>query len=600
VPVADVDGNHITIYTSYTDRDRMLLIPGSSYRKDGTWQLPLSWASCVVLRGVFGAELQLKPAIIEWAAEERRRIDHVMELRELLELLPDSADSLLIDQAETESGSELRLKPFQRVDVAYLAFMETAGLFQGMGSGKSAVALRTIQVLAAMGRDPFPVLIIAPNSIKASVWPQELLRWAPELSVSIVDGSASVRRKQIAAKADVTVINWESVALHSRVAGYGDIRLTDKDKQEKELNLLAPRTVICDEAARLRNAESRQSRSVTWLLHRARYRYALTGTPVNRDAFDLWGILHSIAPEWHPGKTRYGDRWVNTGYSLYGGLTVLGLKPETEEEFRRVTLPLYRRLPKEIILPQMPPMLPVQIRHTPMTPKQAKAYKDLADKQITMLNDILAAGTQLTVLTRQLQLAAASASVEYVKKPVKNEDGTESEREVAVVTLEEPSSKVDDLIELLEEMGDEPLVVVAVSSQLINLMAARLLKHGISHGLVTGTQSGPGRAEAVRQFQAGELRVILLTLGAGAEGLTLTRARVILFAQEDWRPDLNDQAVGRIARIGSEMLHESLQVIKQVTPGTVEEKKIELLGGKLEKIEEVIRDRATLARLLGA
>jgi SNF2 family DNA or RNA helicase len=599
VPAADLGDGKITVDTTLVDRDRMLLIPGSSYSRIHGWSVPLSWASCVVLRGVFGVELKLKPGLIEWARLEKRRIDRAMELRELLELPPSAAKgAALIDKVEAESGSELRLRPFQRVDVAFLVLMETALLAQPMGAGKTATAIRTLQVLKAANRVPFPALIIAPNSVKATVWPAELRRWAPELSFTVVEGSAALRRKHINAGTDILIMNWEQIANHSRVAGYADIRLTEKDKAPKELNELGLRTVICDEAARLRAADSKQSRAVTWLLHRARYRYALTGTPVNNDAFDLWGILHAIAPDWHPTKTKYGERWVNTGYSLYGGLTVLGLKPETEPEFRQITQPLYRRLPKEIILPQLPPKLEPIIRHTPMTPKQAKAYGQMEKDQIAQLNDTLVAGSQLTVLTRLMQFAAAAASVEYVAKIIKNDDGTEYEKQQAIVTLEEPSGKIDDLLELLTEMDQEPLVVGAVSSQLINLAAARLKEHHITHSLVTGAQRGDERAEAVRAFQAGEVRVILLTLGAGAEGLTLTRARVCLLMQEDWRPDLNAQFTDRIHRIGSE-IHDSIQVIRQITPGTVEERKVLVLGMKDVKIEEVLQDRATFTRLLG-
>ena len=603
MPLAELDGNHIVVTTTYTDRDRMILIPGSAYRRDGLWNVPVSWASCVVLRGVFGVELKLGPELIRWARMERSRIERAYELREALELPPSAAKgAALIDKVEAESGSDLRLKSFQRVDVAYLVLMYTAGLFQGMGSGKTGVAIRTLQVLQEANLQPFPALVIAPSSVKATVWPRELERWAPKLSFSVVSGSAGIRRKQIATSADVTVINWESVALHSRVAGYGDIRLTDKDKLEKELNALAPRTVICDEGHRLRVPDSKQSRAVKWLLHRATYRYVLTGTPMNSEqaAFELWGILNAIAPEWHHGKAKYGQRYVNTGYNLYGGLSVLGLKPDMVDEFHQVTLPLYRRLPKEIILPQLPKKLPVIIRHTTMTPKQAKAYHQMENDQLAILNDILAAKNQLTVLTRLLQFAAASASVEYITKLVKQPDGTERDEEKAVVTLEDPSGKVDDLMELLEEMDDEPLVVGAVSRQLIEIAAARLKEAGISYGLVTGAQSGDQRAEAVSRFQAGEHRVIMVTLGTGAEGITLTRSRVLLFMQESWSPITNDQFVDRIHRIGSE-IHgtRGIQVIKQITPDTVEERKPLVLEGKYEHIEEVLQDITVLRRLLG-
>lgn len=598
MPLADIITNSsgtsvITVATAYTDRDRMLMIPGSGYHKrDGTWHVPLSWASCVVLREVFGSELELGPSIITWAGKERIRISRAMELRDALDLPPDSPGGKVIDAIE--AGSELKLMRHQRADVGYLVTMETAGLFNPMGVGKTPSALRTIQVLHELGRNPFPVVVIAPNSVKATVWPTEIARWAPELSFTVVDGSAGVRRKQIAEKSQLTIINWEAVRLHSRLAGYGDIRLTDKDKELKELNWLEPRTVIADEAHRLRDPRSAQSRAVTALFHQAHFRYVLTGTPVNNDGFDLWGLLHAVAPSWHNGKTRYGDRYIQTGYNLYGGLTVLGLKPETRGEFERVTQPLYRRIPKEIVLPQLPPKLPEQIRHTPMTPKQAKAYKEMEERQLAELNELLVAPTPLAALTRLLQFAAASARIE--KKTRQRADGTVEEYDDVI--LEDPSGKVDDLVDLLQEMGDEPLIVGAVSAQLITLAEERLKKEGITCGVIAGRIATADRAEVVRQFQSGVIRVILIVLSAGAEGLNLTRARVQLFMQDDFRPDLNDQFKNRNDRPGAEH-HDSLLVIHQITPGTIEERKPLLLAQKHGKIEEILRDRDTLTRLLG-
>jgi SNF2 family DNA or RNA helicase len=202
---------------------------------------------------------------------------------------------------------------------------------------------------------------------------------------------------------------------------------------------------------------------------------------------------------------------------------------------------------------------------------------------IAQLNDLLVAPNPLSQLIRLSQFAAASA--------VMNEAGE--------LKLAAPSSKVDDLVELLEEMGDEPLVVAAVSRQLIELAADRLKKLKISFGLVTGAQSVFERQEAVQRFQAGHLRVIMLTLGAGAEGITLTRANTMLFMQESYSEIQNAQARDRVHRIGSER-HEFVQIIKQITPGSVEERKEELLATKQMRMEEVVRDRETLAKLLGA
>ncbi len=443
--------------------------------------------------------------------------------------------------------------------------------------------IRTLQVLAEMGENPFPALVVCPNSLKTSTWDCELKSWAPELAVQVIDGGAVKRRKQMSSGADVLVVNWEAIRLHSRLAKYGTTPLTDKEREPKELNELAFRTVIADEAHKAKDAKASQTRALWALLHAAEFRYLMTGTPVANHVGDLWSLLHGVEPTWFPARTKYLDRWAETSMNPFGGLDVHGVSPQNKDEFFKIIDPLIRRIPKQAALPQLPPKLPTQIRHTPMTPKQKKAYDEMRDTMIAQLNDLLVAPNPLSQLTRLAQFAAASAEV--------LEDGS--------VRLAAPSSKVDDLVDLLEELGDEPLVVGAASRQLIELAAQRLEQLKIPHGLVTGAQSVYERHEAVRRFQEGHLRVILLTLGAGAEGLTLTRASHLVSMQDSYSSIQNQQFEDRIYRIGSE-IHDSIRIIKQITPGTVEETRMEILAAKGVRMEEIVRDKESLRRLLGA
>lgn len=477
----------------------------------------------------------------------------------------------------------MKLLEFQRPGVAFLVKNRRAILADPMGTGKTAQLIRTLQVLAEMGESPFPALVVCPNSLKTSTWSFELATWAPELKVQVIDGGAVKRRKQLAADADCFIVNWEAVRLHSRLAGYGTIALSEKDKTPKELNELGLRTVICDEAHRMKDAKAAQTRAVWSVLHGAEFRYLATGTPVADNIADLWALLHGVEPDWFSTKTKYVDRFADASINYFGGIDIHGIKPDTKDEFFQIVDPLIRRIPKKAALPQLPPVLPLQIRHTPMLPKQKKAYEQMRDTMIANLGDLLVAPNPLAQLMRLNQLASASASV--------TEDG--------IVTLESPSPKVDDLVDLLEEMGDEPLVVAAVSRQLIELAAERLTKLNIPHGLVTGAQSGYERGQAVTRFQDGRDRVILLTLGAGAEGLTLTRASRMLFMQESYSEVQNAQARDRVHRIGSE-IHAAVQIIVQITPGTVEETRREIVTTKAMRMEEVVRDEETLRRLLGA
>jgi SNF2 family DNA or RNA helicase len=469
---------------------------------------------------------------------------------------------------------------------------------------------------------------VCPNSLKSSTWSFELAKWAPELTVQVVDGGAAKRRKQLATPADCYVLNWEGVRLHSRLAGYGTIALSEKDKEPKELNEMGLRTVICDEAHRLKDPKSAQTRATWAVLHGAEFRYLATGTPIDKDIVQLWALLHGIEPEWTPSKVKYTDRYAETTTNFFGGIDVHGIKADTKDEFFRIVDPLMRRIPKEAALPQLPPKLPDQIRHTPMLPKQAKAYEQMREHLIANIDGLLVAPNPLAQLMRLNQLASACAELEPVTRrewrerivysdeyyesvdgvtrrlPLRDENGDVIKERYLFeypdfdVRLVAPSPKVDDLVDLLEELGDEPLVVGAESRQLIELAAERLERLNIPHGLVTGAQSGYERGQAVERFQNGRLRVILLTLGAGAEGLTLTRASRSLTMQESYSSIRNQQFVDRIYRIGSER-HDSIQIIKQITPGTVEETKQDILATKALHAEELVRDRSTLLRLLG-
>jgi len=476
----------------------------------------------------------------------------------------------------------MKLLDYQRSGVAFLVKNRRALLADPPGLGKTAQIIRALQVLEAMGQDPFPALVVCPNSLKTSTWESELSKWAPELRVQVIDGNATQRRKQIEAEADCLVLNWEALRLHSRIAGYGSIALTDKEKEPKELNLRGFRTVIADEAHKAKDAKAVQTRALWALMHAAEFAFLATGTPVAKNVEDLWALLHALERGWFPAKTRYLDRYAEVSLNPFGGIEIHGLNQNHKDEFFKIVDPLIRRIPKEAALPELPGKLPLQIRHTPMKAAQKKAYLQMRDDMIAHLNDILVAPSPLAQLTRLSQFAAASATM--------TEEGE--------VRLTAPSPKVDDLVDLLEELGDEPLVVVAVSRQLIELAAERLTKLKISHGLVTGAQSIYERHEAVQRFQDGRIRVILLTLGAGAEGLTLTRANRLLFMQRDWSQIKNLQAEDRIHRIGSEK-HDFVQIIEQVTPDSVEEHRNEVLAVKGMRMEEIIRDEATLKKLLG-
>jgi SNF2 family DNA or RNA helicase len=282
--------------------------------------------------------------------------------------------------------------------------------------------------------------------------------------------------------------------------------------------------------------------------------------------------------------------------NAFGGMMVLGLKPEKEAEFYSSINPRMRRMLKSIVLPWLPDVMNDR-RDVEMNPKQLKAYRQMSENMIAMLEadgelnaatgEVIVATDPLVQTTRLLQFANAYATVEV------NEAGQEK------VLLSEPSCKVDALMDDMKngDFGDDSVAVCAVSRQLIEILSARMEKEGIKHGLITGAQSETERQQAVDDFQAGKVKWILFTAQAGGVGITLTTARRLVMLQRPWSLVDYKQALDRVHRIGSE-IHDSILITDYVTEGSIEERVIDALDVKAENFEEIVKDKEQLKKML--
>ena len=259
---APLDSDLIVVETQWNEREEIKLVPGARWQAVAKhWTLPLSWESCVVLRGVFGDRLTVADDLNSWAWKRRKLVDELLHLRTCLE--PDFM----------RDGD--RRYPFQVVGAEFLELAEFAILADEMGTGK------TVQALTAVADDG-PVLVICPNSVKQS-WHDHVVQWTDYGAPFVVMGGAVQRDKILKQAAThphaVVIVNYESLRTLSRLAPYGSVRLKrcrtcdPKHGEEKltasrcqvhpkVLNTIPFRTVIIDEAHRIKDPRSQQTRAV--------------------------------------------------------------------------------------------------------------------------------------------------------------------------------------------------------------------------------------------------------------------------------------------------------------------------------------------------
>lgn len=89
----DTDVGLIRLRTVWNQKSLVQQIPGARWDVNAKcWTLPLSWASLVTARGVFGDALTADEALADWAwREHRERIAPSLEAREMLELVDDGS-----------------------------------------------------------------------------------------------------------------------------------------------------------------------------------------------------------------------------------------------------------------------------------------------------------------------------------------------------------------------------------------------------------------------------------------------------------------------------------------------------------------------------
>lgn len=600
----ELDNDHIIINAEWRLKEICRALPGSKWDSDrNVWRIPASWTGCLSLRSTFGDQLEIGPALAEWATNEKNnRINPSNALREV----------------EASEEGDQDLFPHQRAGVEFLAKARRALLADEPGLGKTAQAIRSLKRLQDEGNDVFPALIVCPNTLKSN-WQREFAKWWPEVNVQVIKGTATQRRKAFDTEADVYVINWESLRTHSRLLSYGSIALSRCEEcgghdskisaarcevHKRELNEISFKSVVADEIHRSKDPKSKQTRALWAASGQADIRFALTGTPIANDVVDLWPILHWLDDKEWPSKTKWLDRYVNTMLNAFGGLMILGLKPGMQDEFYAGINPRMRRMLKAKVLPWLPEVINDR-RDVEMGSKQAKAYDQMLENMMSMLeatpeeqleNAEIAAGAvdtgivvapnPLTQTARLVQFASAYGTMELV-------DGGEK------MLLSEPSCKVDALMDDIKngDFGEDSVAVCAVSRQLIELLSARMTKEKIPHGLITGAQDEMERQQAIDDFQSGRIKWILFTAQAGGVGVTLTAARRLVMLQRPWSLVDYKQALDRVHRIGSE-IHDSILITDYVTEGTIEERVIEALEAKEGNFQQIVRDKEKFLTML--
>ncbi|KAF4673333.1 hypothetical protein FOL47_010684 [Perkinsus chesapeaki] len=414
------------------------------------------------------------------------------------------------------------LKPYQRAGVEFALQRKGRCLIgDEMGLGK------TLQALAATlaYRTEWPVLVICPPSLKF-VWKDQILEWLKN----------EVRGDEV----QVVMTGKDNVLNDAKfvIVGYP---LMNNAKFQTRPNGSNFQVVICDECHAIKDSKAKRTKAVIPVIQRANRAILISGTPALNRAAELYNILYCLLKDF-PSEHKFHERYcIKEQQHIGKGRTVnkwIGAKNK-EELYNLLTSRagtiMIRRLKKDV-LKELPEKNRIKV---PLDITDHKAQKVLAEVQ-----------------------EAQKTMRELSRDSIMNGSGqrTEGFLEVWRKTGEAKIGAVKDYLDYLLD-NDCKMLVFAHHRSMLDKLEEKV--EGILH--VKGSSAGKKygmiridgqtpqakRPELVKKFQEDDdIRVAVLSITACSEGLTLTAASVVVFAELYWVPGTIEQAEARVHRIG--------------------------------------------------
>ena len=260
---------------------------------------------------------------------------------------------------------------------------------------------------------------------------------------------------------------------------------------------------------------------------------------------------------------------------------------EIQEKLRRKLQPFILRRVKKDVAKDLPDKI-VKVQYCQMTQDQEQLYNEVLAEYRQKIKDMVQQKgfekSKFEILAMLMKLRQICCHLWLLKDRTRKPG-------------EEPSSKMDSFLELMDEAidGGHRILVFSQFVQMLQLIRDELEKRQISYCYLDGSTNN--RLEQCQRFnQTPSIPVFLISLKAGGTGLNLTGADMVVHFDPWWNPAVEDQATDRAHRIGQKR---TVYSVKLITQHSVEERVLAMQRKKQAIINATIdtSDAAVLSKL---
>jgi superfamily II DNA or RNA helicase len=444
------------------------------------------------------------------------------------------------------------LRPYQHKGYEWLLLLQSldagACLADDMGLGKTIQAISVIAHFC----DSHPQsknIIICPASL-IYTWKEEFEKFAPSIKTLVNHGPA--REKAQLDDADANVV----------ITTYSTMR-NDVDIFSNQSYGIA----VLDESHNIKNPATKIAQAVMRI--KARFRMALSGTPVINNTFDLYSQLHFALPGLFGSREFFRREYANPIDNNQDEEKIAALK--------KLTAPFVLRRTKEQVAKDLPEKTET-ILWCSMEGTQRQVYEDILNKtRSSLFLEIESNGlakSKLSILQAMTKLRQVCSS------PLLLTGGEQNNCSESVKT----EALMEELNNLLEK---HKVIVFSQFASMLHLLEDECKKRRIDYYHFDGQTPPAKRTEMVKHFQQedNKINLFLISLKAGNTGLTLTAADYVFLFDPWWNEAVQTQAIDRTHRIGQT---KNVFAYKMICKDTIEEKILSLQQKKKKLSEDLV------------
>jgi len=431
--------------------------------------------------------------------------------------------------------------PFKHQTETTKFILSTRQCFIGSDPGTG----KTRAVLDAYDRhSDGKLLVLCPKSIMYPAWVSDVNKFTPHLDIKVAN-TPDKKRKEAFKSRNIVVINHDGI--HWLI--------------KNKILMEDFKWIVIDESTAFKNPTAKRTRSLLKLIKDCNfnYRICMSGTPTPNSITELFSQIRIIDDGQSLGTNFYKFRSeVCTPDTTFPQFVKWVDREDAKEKiFAAIQNKFIRHTLEETI--DMPEQHTYDL-NIPMSSKLFHMYRDLLQESYLQLKKGTITALNAAILGNKLLQLCSGAVYSSKGKGI----WAHSER-------------YDLIVDLIK--GREHSLVACQWRHQINVLSEMLEHAKIPFCTISANDTAEKRNNTVEQFQAGHFRALIAHPATAAHGLTLTRARSVIWASPTFNSEHYLQFNRRIYRIGQT---NRTEIIHVVCEGTIEKDVYDALNNKVK------------------